>query len=279
MSRLLKISYTIFLILISLSGCSGTHTPARGQRPWTHIELGAGNYGKEGHTKIALRKTVLKEFTYVGKTRNFIDELPEFDKVAYDPNHQYAVLFSTLDKLIEKKGPRGVFHINDLYPEYANYAVEVLRDYARKNGYSQIIIEAIPGDYLAIDSQQTLAPYHLAVYDSVHLKNPEVSFFNYGMEGNKMLSNETSRQKGRSKLQTLANLSYKGLYFFPIEPADYFIPTAERESFIQKGVFYRATKEWAPVAYYFPEGQKIDEIHGHVYFIKSKHPDSFKHEL
>ena len=37
---------------------------------WTHIELGAGNYGLDGHTKIALNKTILMEFKFVSNSKS-----------------------------------------------------------------------------------------------------------------------------------------------------------------------------------------------------------------
>jgi hypothetical protein len=259
----------LFLLLL-ITGCSHLNNQNT-DKPWTHIELAAGNYGKDGHTKISQHKTVLKEFTYVSKAKNYIDDLPEVNEKPYVPEHQHAVTFSTLDQLVAKKGPRGIFHVNDLYAEYAIDATEKLKAYAQKKKYKKVIIEAIPGNYLTIDPEKTLKPYHLHFYDSVHLKNPEVSFFNYGMDGNIFLYNEASIQKGRAKLQTLANLSCDGLYFFPIDWKNYFIPKEEEELMKREG-FYSTTKEWEPVPYYFPEGPIMGTEYGKVFFIKSNNP-------
>jgi hypothetical protein len=48
-------------------------------------------------------------------------------------------------------------------------------EYAAKQGYHSIIIKAVPGDYLLIDSKQTLSNYGKTAYSTAHLKNPEVS--------------------------------------------------------------------------------------------------------
>lgn len=258
------------LLIVFLSSCTSFKENIflcrEKHKLWTHLELGAGNYGEDGHTKKALRKTVLKELTYVSKAPSYIDQLPEKDPNPYDPKHQYAVLFWTLDELVAERGPEGIFHVNDLFEEYTQYAAKCLSQYAEERGYDQIIIETLAGDYIKIDPRKTLAKYGLTHYDSVHLKNPEESFFHYGMDGDRLLSNYESRRKGRIKLQYLANLSKEGLYFFPIG----YIPEAEKEEFIRKGIFYLPTSSWKPVPYYFPEGPIFEKKFGRVYFIKSQ---------
>ncbi|MFN7038820.1 MAG: hypothetical protein ACK4OM_04555 [Alphaproteobacteria bacterium] len=234
---------------------------------WTHIELGAGNYGLDGHTKISQNMTVLMELKFVSDIPNFIDSLQEHPENNYDPTYQYAVLFNTLDQLVYRNGARGIFHVNDLYNEYSEYAAEQLKQYASFKGYDEIIIEAVPGDYTKIIPYQTLEKYNKFLYDSVHLKNPEISFYNYGMDGGEMLFNTESRENARAKLQTLANLSYNGMYFFPIDSQDVFIPKAEKEEFINQGIFYHTTDKYAPVPYYFPEGNIFPEQYGSVYWI------------
>ncbi len=236
---------------------------------WAHIELGAGNYGAEGHTKKSIRMTVLMKLTEVSSKRNFVDELPEADFIEYNPKYQYAVLFMTLDELISREGPSGVFHVNDLFKEYADFAVSKLKEYAKVKGYNEVIIESVPGDYEKIDPATTLKQFKRKKYDSVHLKNPEVSFFHYGMDGNNMITSASHRKKSRDTLQSLADLGTKGLYFFPVDYKDYFIPTAEKEEFIDEGLFYLPTNEWGPVAYYFPEGKIIPKIYGRVFFIQA----------
>jgi hypothetical protein len=264
----------LLLFIVFLSSCTqfkeSIFLCRERNQPWTHLELGAGNSGEDGHTKKSQRKTVLKELTYVSKAPNYIDQLPEKDPNPYNPKQQYAVLFWTLESLVAQKGPEGIFHVNDLFDEYAQDAAMRLSQYAKEKGYDQVIIEPIGGDYMEISAGRTLEKYGLTYYDSVHLKNPEVSFYHYGMDGDTMLSTQESRRKGRAKLQYLANLSNEGLYFFPIDTQDSFIPKEEKEEFINKGIFYFPTTAWDPVPYYFPEGPIFDKKFGRVYFIKSQ---------
>jgi hypothetical protein len=81
---------------------------------WTHLELGAGNYGNDGHTQKSQKMTVLKELKVVTSTANYISALPENSTFAIDRNHQFQVLFDTLDILVAQQGKQGIFHVNDL---------------------------------------------------------------------------------------------------------------------------------------------------------------------
>lgn len=234
---------------------------------WTHIELGAGNYGLDGHTSFSQNKTVLMALSYVSQAHNYIDRIEPYNADHnYDPYTQYALLFSTLEQQIMERGERGVFHINDLIPEYAEYAALQLKNFALSHGYNNIIIEAITGDYTKIEPQATLSKFGKTLYDSAHLKNPEISFYNYGLDGNNMLSNDASCANAREALQKLANLSHSGLYFFTIIHQN-FMPPAEKINFIDNGKFYHKTNKYQPVDYYFPEGGTIDKRHSSVYFI------------
>ena len=233
---------------------------------WTHIELGAGNYGLDGHTKTSQTMTVLMELKFISELPNYVDKLPEYDAICYSPSHQYAVLFHTLDQLVAKKGEQGIFHVNDLFPEYAEYAADQLKQYANAKGYNKVIIEAVSGDYTKIMSRQTLIKYSKFLYDDAHLKNPEVSFYNYGMNGDEMLASVESRKNARIKLQTLADLSYNGLYFFSIY-TNAFIPKEEKLEFISKNIFYHRTDEYSAVPYHFPEGPVFDKKYSDVYHI------------
>ncbi len=236
---------------------------------WTHLELAAGNYGLDGHTRKSQKKTVLMKLRYVTNARNYIDDLPEVDIEKYNPNHQYAVLFWTLDELVKRKGTHGVFHVNDLYAEYAEHATQELKKYAKQKSYDHIIIESLSCDYAKISPEVTLAVFGRKRYDSVHLKNTELSFYSYGLDGEKVLSDSFSRLAARNLLIKFANYSNEGLYFFPIDEENYFIPIEEKEEFINKGIFYNSTNEWPPLAYYFPEGKILDKKYGKVYLIKS----------
>jgi len=233
---------------------------------WTHLELGAANYGADGHTQTALRKTLLKKFSYVSKAKNFISDLEEKGRGDYDADLQYGVLFGTLDELVKRRGPKGVFHVNDLYKEYADFAAQKLKTYAQKKGYHSVIIESVPADYEKIDVKKYLSKYGRKKYDSVHLKNTEVSFFHNEMDGDALHTSDSVRQSTRALLQNLANLSEKGLFLFIIYEEDFF-PLVERKEFAEKGIFYHSTDEWQPVPYIFPEGDTIPEKWGKVFFI------------
>lgn len=235
---------------------------------WAHLELGAGNYGPDGHTKASQAMTVLMKIEDVSNEKNYIDELEEFGRGDYKPEDQYGVLFWTLDQLINRYGDVGVFHVNDLYDEYAIFATQKLMEYAISKGYDSIIIETVPGDYQLIDSEKTLSRYGKAKYSSAHLKNPEVSLYHDRMDGNHFFSSEKSREQTRSMLKNLANLSENGLYLFILYHEN-FIPLEERTEFMEKGIFYNATNEWNSVPYIFPEGNVIEKGIGRVYQIRA----------
>lgn len=101
---------------------------------WAHLELGVGNYGDDGHCKVALDKTVFMKVKHVTSEANFSDDLEEIGCGNYDPEVQYGVLFWTLDELVFRYGDCGVFHVNDLLPEYAEVATDRLREYAISKG-------------------------------------------------------------------------------------------------------------------------------------------------
>ncbi|MGB4192013.1 MAG: hypothetical protein WBJ81_05670 [Rickettsiales bacterium] len=232
---------------------------------WTHLELGAGNYGLDGHTKISQNKTVLMSFKFVSNEPNYIDKLPLQNSKPHNPFYQYHLLFKTLDDLVLAKGPKGIFHVNDLYKEYATYAAITLKKYSILKEYNQVIIQAVSGDYSKLIAHKTLSQFDKKLYDSIHLKNPEESFYHYGVDGEKFLSNEESRENARNILQKLANLSYKKFNLF-INP-NFYIPSEEREEYIDKGIFYHHSEEEA-VPYVFPEGDIVSAKNSAVYDIK-----------
>lgn len=235
---------------------------------WTHLELGAGNYGAEGHTRCALEKTfgsLMVEFT---NKESFIDIVPKKGTGDYDPAEQYQVLFWTLDQLVERLGPSGVFHVNDLIAEYAEFAAKKLQIYAMEKGYDEIKIDVVPGDYRLIDPHEYLKRYGLEKYASVHLKNPEVSFYHHCVDGDVMVTSDITRKIARDRLQNLANLSSTGLYLFIIDHIN-FIPASEHEEFIDQGIFYHPSQDWEQIPYVFPEGMVIPESYCKIFFIES----------
>lgn len=232
---------------------------------WTHLELGAGNYGQEGHTKVSQQKTVLMQLEATDKP-NYVDKLPEKDIKPYQPEQQFAVLFSTLDQLVATKGPKGVFHVNDLIDAYAISASEALKNYANQKGYHKVTIEVVPGDYEFLDPEQHLKAYKLKKYESVHLKNPEISLYSYKLDGDEVLFNDQSRTKARILLQKLANYSSTGLTFFPVLKPN-FIPDEEIEEFASNESFYKPEHSWQPAPYVFPTGESFADKYAAVYFI------------
>jgi hypothetical protein len=261
--------YRTFLSLLLVSSSLTSFVSAEEVfNGWTHLELGAGNYGPDGHTKASQAKTVLMKIEDVSNEKNYIDELDEIGKGDYKPEDQYGILFWTLDQLVERYGDIGVFHVNDLYEEYAIFATQKMIEYALSKGYDSIIFETIPGDYQSIDSAESLSGYGKNKYDTVHLKNPEVSFFYDRMDGDHFFASEKSRNQTRDLLANLANLSKDGLYLFILYNEN-FVPMEERVDFMEKGIFYSETNEWESVPYIFPEGYVIDKAHGKVFFIPS----------
>ncbi|MBI3237113.1 MAG: hypothetical protein HYZ48_05395 [Chlamydiales bacterium] len=234
---------------------------------WTHLELGAGNYGPDGHTKASQSMTVLLKIEDISDAKNYIDELEEVGRGDYKPEDQYGILFETLDELVRRYGEIGVFHVNDLYEEYAIFATQKLIEYAMKKGYDSIIIESVPGDYQLIDSERTLSPYGKVKYSSAHLKNPEASFYHDRMDGEHFFASEKSCEKTRFILKNLASLSENGLYLFILYHNN-FIPLEERTEFMEKGIFYHPTNDWDSVPYIFPEGCVVDKEMGKVFHIK-----------
>lgn len=233
---------------------------------WAHLELGAGNYGPDGHTKTSQTMTVLMKIEDVSNEKNYIDELEETGRGDYKPEEQYGVLFWTLDELVRRYGDVGIFHVNDLYDEYAFFAAQKLMEYALNKGYASVVIEAVPGDYQLIDSEQTLSSYGKVKYSTAHLKNPEVSLYHDRMDGDHFYASDKSREQTRLMLKNLANLSENGLYLF-ILYHDNFIPLEERTEFMEKNIFYQTTNEWDSVPYIFPEGNVIDKEVGKVFQI------------
>jgi hypothetical protein len=234
---------------------------------WTHLELGAGNYGLDGYSQLSQKKTVFKKLKTVSTAKNYLDELPEKGNGDYKPENQYGILFETLDEMVARHGPVGIFHVNDLYEEYATFATDKLKKYAQDKGYTSVIVESIPGDYQKINPRKYLFKYGRKKYDSLHLKNPENSFFHDTLDGENFSASEQARHATRTMLKRLANLSTKGLYLFMINDKN-FIPAVVQHEFIEKGLFYKKTEEWKPVPYLFPEGGNIPEEYNRVFFIE-----------
>lgn len=221
---------------------------------WTHLELGAGNYGKDGYSQESQIRVIQK--LSVSDKPHYVDRLPEKGYGNYDPYDQYAVLFWTLDQLVKRYGEEGIFIVNDIHPSYAEEAKTQLQKYSELKGYNKISIEALAIDYLKIGS----------LYDTVHLKNPEVSLFNDKMDGDNFSATEASRQAGRTLLQKLANLSKSGLYLFTLY--DYpFFPDSEKREFVDKGLFYHEAADWDAVPYIFPRGQILSKDNAKVFHI------------
>jgi hypothetical protein len=156
-----------------------------------------------------------------------------------------------------------VFHVNDLFVDYANYAAAKLAEYADSKGYAHVKIGVVAGNYTEISTLETIGE----LYQSVHLKNFEIALFNYGLDGNNILANANSRARARTRLQKLADLSCSGLHLFATNPRSSFIPGEEYDEFIAQGRFYQSTTSWSPMPYYFPEGGQFDISHSSVYFI------------
>ena len=174
---------------------------------WTHLELGAGNYGKFG-----------------GRSRK---------QEEFDPAVQYAVLFWTLDELVARHGEEGIFFVNDIKNEYSSYATKKLQEYALEKGLSHVSILSAPGDYTQMPLIPLLEPFGREIFDSIHIKNPEGNFYGRHQRNN---TQEESRRKTREMLKKLANMGKEGLYLFILD-TPVFLPDKEKEEFINRGIF------------------------------------------
>ncbi len=112
---------------------------------WTHIELGAANYGANKNTDISYQPQKI------------------------NPHQQLSILFQTLDTLIEAKGSRGVFYINDLHSDAVDNTIAIVKKFLeQKHPNHQIQLLPLVGNFFVINMPNV---------DSIHLKNPEYFFF------------------------------------------------------------------------------------------------------
>ncbi|MEM9128296.1 MAG: hypothetical protein AAGA97_01060 [Pseudomonadota bacterium] len=235
---------------------------------WKHLELGAGNYGSEGITKSSQFLTVLNKMSRVSHKENYIDRLPETACTANgNKDHQFFVLAWTLEKLVSQWGDAGVFFINDIEPEYAGDARQYLENYLDKNKLSNIILDVLVGDYNTISPLNSLPKYGAGKFDSIHLKNPEVSLFRDGMDGDVFSTSKQKREQTRSELKRLAEFSNDGLYLFILDYKDAYFPADELEGLHDNVPFYRHQTLWPPVPYCRPDGGQTDREFGKVYHI------------
>jgi len=229
---------------------------------WTHLELGAGNYGQNGRSLRGGKEQPV-EACYVRSEEHFFWNQNE---KTFAPEKQYFVLFETLDQLITRFGPEGIFHVNDYVEDFTLYTAFRLKEYAVQKGYSQVTIEAVIGDFGLVDPIRFLAKYGKKRYDSVHLKSPEPGLY-FPKSGRGMQPSEEDRQNTRDLLQKMANYGTEGLYFFTLYN-DRFIPPAEQKEYFEQGIFYRDTAVWEPVPYYHPNG-RVMTARTEVFFIEN----------
>lgn len=186
---------------------------------WSHLELGAGNYGasRSAHHQ-------------------------------YDPNVQYRVLFWTLEELVDRYGDEGVFYVNDVSEESCQYCVYQLQCYVDMQGYP---IQVIPltGDYQTLEWDGPL-------FDSIHLKNPEPRFFKNRDETRKFLTHLASYSQDGLYLFILYSDSFfpniektefvnQGKFYHPTEkwePVIYYGPSG---STIENGRVFQILKDWS----------------------------------
>jgi hypothetical protein len=123
---------------------------------------------------------------------------------------------------VDRHGPKGVFHVNDLYKEYASFAVDKLKKYAEQKGYHSVIIASVPGDYQNINPRKTLSKYGRKKYDSLHLKNPEISLYYEEMDGDILRASDQARQSTRSMLKkTCRSFNKRIISFHPLSSEFY----------------------------------------------------------
>jgi hypothetical protein len=110
---------------------------------WTHLELGAANYGLEGINS---------------------------KKAGHE--NQLQPLYKTIDQLINQHGPNGTIFLNDLKLEQCEFARGKLQNYI-KSSYpnSAIRVGIVAKDYTLINIPDDLK---VAELTSVHMKNPDI---------------------------------------------------------------------------------------------------------
>lgn len=123
-------------LLLIFANISWAHPNA-----WSHLELGAANYG----TTPILASAYGPE--YLGGASN-----------------QFKLLFVTVDKLVRDRGPIGTVYVNDLDEKLTKTVAQSLRQYCLERGYRFIQVVEVAGDFTRREFPHV---------QSAHLKNPE----------------------------------------------------------------------------------------------------------
>jgi hypothetical protein len=163
-----------------------------------HLELGAANYGHSAYS-----------------------------------SKRFLVLEQTLRDLVEQYGPHGKIYLNDINEYGLGLAVEFTRIWLKKNGYYDISVIALPGDYTLLN---------LPLVTSAHLTNPEWSQLPNPKNG------PAANQRIVKNLERIASASTTGLmittyYFGAIQMAAEFLQHSSVERTGRTGHYY-----------YFPDG-------------------------
>lgn len=161
----------------------------------SHIEYGAGNY--HGFSE----------------SRN--------------PHRQYEILYRTLDNLVLDYGPNEPidFYVNDIEPEAALYAADMLKEYADRKGYKNVQVFLFVGD--------ALKKRWLPRTNTAHFKNPETGIL---------------RKENVKALQRLADYSENGL-----EITTYLVNEFGE---IKEGL--PVTNRGPGELYIFPDGKRVE---------------------
>jgi hypothetical protein len=102
---------------------------------WTHIELGAANYG------------------------------PDFENI--DIEKQYLILYKTIDDLVLNLGLKGTLYINDYNEKIVDFCIQkIVGKITSRYPENAIKIEKLVGNYFEIA---------IPLCGTMHLKNPESS--------------------------------------------------------------------------------------------------------
>lgn len=219
---------------------------------WTHLELGAGNYGRNNkcdriHTKV-IETPVPKRLIPLPRAA-----------IKNNPEYQYFVLFRTLDILVQRFGPKGTFYVNDFKGPDILYTKICLENYIRRwnekpeNEKIDVKVQILHGNFYKLAAQKTL-PCSDQTFDSIHIKNPDVSFMraNFTNDGDDPQSIE-KRHKTFTMMKQWANRSNSGLFLFIIN-LEGFIPQTALEEGLAFNIYEYST-EWPQFPYVFPNGQ------------------------
>lgn len=241
---------------------------------WVHLELGAGNYGLRPMDKV-FRKIEVSPIPESIKIPQNLDK-----GIYNNPKIQYYPMLRTLHILVARHGADGIIYLNDFIGEDLLFAKNCLDEYIREwnetHPDKQINVEVrmLLGDYYELCKIKL--PCEHQIFDSIHIKNPEVTFFSANLTKDSSDRDSLKKQqRSNNMMRQWANRSRSGLYLFVLN-MDGFMPLTALKYGLDKGV-YTVSRDWPKIPYMFPQGLKYDTNRCLVLHVKpSKKLPSFE---